>query len=60
MIRVVIENLLLFLLPTMIYVAWVLFKHYPVRSPTEPPDHQQIISDAPLCGCSAPERSSCS
>ena len=47
MIRVVIENLLLFLLPTMIYAAWMVFKHYQSES-GGPPDHQQIISDAPL------------
>jgi hypothetical protein len=47
MIRVVIENLLLFLLPTMIYGGWMVFKHYQSES-GGPPDHQQIISDAPL------------
>lgn len=47
MIRVIIENLLLFLLPTMIYVAWVLFKHFQSEAGGAP-DHQQIISDAPL------------
>jgi hypothetical protein len=47
MIRVVIENLLLFLLPSMIYGAWVVFKHYQSER-DGPPDHQQIISDAPL------------
>jgi hypothetical protein len=47
MIRVVIENLLLFLLPTMVYAAWMVFKHYQSESGGAP-DHQQIISDAPL------------
>jgi hypothetical protein len=47
MIRVVIENRLLFLLPTMLYAAWAVFKHYQSES-DGPPDHQQMISDAPL------------
>jgi hypothetical protein len=47
MIRVVIENLLLFLLPTMIYAAWMVYRHYQSES-EGPPDHQQMISDAPL------------
>ena len=42
MIRVVIENILLFLLPTLIYVAYML-----VRRRHQPNAAQQIIDDAP-------------
>lgn len=51
MIRVVIENLLLFLLPTLIYAAWVLYQ----RSKTEARDEDgkarpvtTVLDDAPL------------
>ncbi|HRN88502.1 DUF6111 family protein [Hyphomicrobium sp.] len=51
MIRVVIENLLLFLLPTLIYAAWVLY----VRSKEEARDEngnkppvRALVDDAPL------------
>ena len=44
MIRVVIENILLFLLPTAIYIAYML-----VRSRNQPPGTaRQIIDDAPV------------
>ena len=43
MIRVVIENILLFLLPTLIYVAFML-----VRRRDQPNAAQQIIDDAPV------------
>ena len=51
MIRVVIENLLLFLLPTLIYAAWMLY----VRSREESRDEdgnkppvRALVDDAPL------------
>ena len=47
MIRIVVENLLLFLLPTMVYVAWVLFRHYQSEA-GGPLDRQQFMSDAPF------------
>ena len=44
MIRVVIENILLFLLPTAIYIAYML-----VRKRNQPPGTaRQIIDDAPV------------
>jgi hypothetical protein len=51
MIRTVIENLLLFLLPTLIYVAWILFTR--VRRTTESNNDQagllsDLLGDAPL------------
>lgn len=50
MIRVVIENILLFLLPTLLYVAWVLLTRQPQPSGPDgessgPP---KILDDAPL------------
>ncbi|HYD15472.1 MAG TPA: hypothetical protein VEA77_03640 [Hyphomicrobium sp.] len=53
MIRTVIENLLLFLLPTLIYVAWVLFQRSKaeVRDEDGNGDRQaaiNILDDAPL------------
>ncbi|MBN8912672.1 MAG: hypothetical protein J0H65_11575 [Rhizobiales bacterium] len=48
MIRTVIENVLLFLLPTFLYLAWVLFQ----RSKAEAGDDRQavtrLLDDAPL------------
>lgn len=53
MIRTVIENLLLFLLPTLLYVAWVMLQRY--RSSAGQDDEDggsrgaaQLLDDAPL------------
>lgn len=50
MIRTVIENLLLFLLPTALYVAWMMLQRY--RSEEEPEDGKgstaRVLDDAPL------------
>jgi hypothetical protein len=52
MIRTVIENILLFLLPTFVYVAWVLFQRSRAVAREENGDNQQavthILDDAPL------------
>lgn len=51
MIRTVIENLLLFLLPTVIYVAWVLFSRARNRASDETDAQEQtagVLDDAPL------------
>jgi hypothetical protein len=50
MIRVVIENVLLFLLPTLLYVAWVLLTRQPQANGPDGEDAAQpkILDDAPL------------
>lgn len=51
MIRTVIENVLLFLLPTLLYVAWVLFQRSRAEARDENGDQQavtHILDDAPL------------
>lgn len=54
MIRTVVENLLLFLLPTFIYVAWVLFeraradKAAGAENATGPQPVTTVLDDAPL------------
>jgi hypothetical protein len=50
MIRIVIENVLLFLLPTLLYVAWILMTR---RQQTSGPDAEashstKLLDDAPL------------
>jgi hypothetical protein len=50
MIRTVIENLLLFLLPTLIYVAWIVMTRAPEteESPGKGAGVAKILDDAPL------------
>jgi len=50
MIRVVIENILLFLLPTLLYVAWILLTRQPQTSGPDGEDagEKKILDDAPL------------
>jgi hypothetical protein len=53
MIRTVIENLLLFLLPTFLYAAWVLFQRSREESREDDADAPQsgiahVLDDAPL------------
>ncbi|HRN84407.1 MAG TPA: DUF6111 family protein [Hyphomicrobium sp.] len=51
MIRVVIENLLLFLLPTLIYAAWMLYVRSRAESRDEngnKPPVRALVDDAPL------------
>lgn len=51
MIRTVIENLLLFLLPTFIYVAWVLFRRSQEEAREDEggqPGVAHVLDDAPL------------
>lgn len=52
MIRTVIENILLFLLPTLLYLAWVLFQRSRAgASDADSPDRQamtRLLDDAPL------------
>ncbi len=50
MIRVVIENILLFLLPTLLYVAWVLLTRQPQASGPDREDagETKLLDDAPL------------
>lgn len=53
MIRTVIENLLLFLLPTFLYVAWVLVRRSRAETETGEDDNAQhpftrVLDDAPL------------
>jgi len=43
MIRIIIENMLLFLLPTLVYVAYVFLKRR-----TEGADSSNLLDDAPL------------
>ncbi len=52
MIRTVIENILLFLLPTLLYLAWVLFQRSRAEArDADSPDQQamtHLLDDAPL------------
>jgi hypothetical protein len=50
MIRVVIENILLFLLPTLLYVGWVLLTRQPQTNGPDGEDaaERKILDDAPL------------
>lgn len=53
MIRTVIENLLLFLLPTLLYVAWVLFERSRTKTSEDGDADEQwamrnVLDDAPL------------
>lgn len=45
MIRVFVENILLFLLPTLLYVGWVLLTR---EQPTGGASTQRVLDDAPL------------
>jgi hypothetical protein len=52
MIRTVIENVLLFLLPTLLYVAWVLFQRFRSEAAGDETGNQRamvnVLDDAPL------------
>jgi hypothetical protein len=52
MIRTVIENVLLFLLPTLLYVAWVLFQRFRQEAAGDETGNQRamvnVLDDAPL------------
>jgi hypothetical protein len=54
MIRTVFENLLLFLLPTLLYVAWVLFERSRTKTSADDDDADElrsmshVLDDAPL------------
>jgi hypothetical protein len=52
MIRTIIENVLLFLLPTLLYVAWVLFQRFRSEAAGDEAGNQRamvnVLDDAPL------------
>lgn len=52
MIRIVFENLLLFLLPSLIYVAWMIFVHYKTAAANDNGGKRvkfaALLDDAPL------------